>query len=166
MSIVTGELKYYLSGGAANTDPNLSLGGIISTTEVVNNTLHNLFDRVTGAESLAGDTEYRCIYVKNTNATLALVAAFVEINSQTTSPDTSLEIGLGTSAINGTEQTVANENTAPSGITFTAALSTPQTIGDMAAGAFKAIWIKRVVSSSAGAFANDTTIVNFQGETV
>ena len=34
MAIVAGDLKIYLSGGAGNSDPNASLGGIISSTEV------------------------------------------------------------------------------------------------------------------------------------
>ena len=31
------DLKWYLSGGVSNTDPNLSLGGVVSTTPVIGN---------------------------------------------------------------------------------------------------------------------------------
>ena len=37
--IETTDIKIYLSGGATNTDPNASLGGIISSTELVDNNL-------------------------------------------------------------------------------------------------------------------------------
>jgi hypothetical protein len=59
-------IVFRLSGGAGNTDPAASLGGVMSSTAVGSNTL---FDTVSAAEALSGDTEYRCYYVKNTNAT-------------------------------------------------------------------------------------------------
>lgn len=68
MAIVDADVKFFLSGGAGNSDPNASLGGVMSSTEVVDNTLHNLFDYVSGTEAGAGDTEYRAIYLKNTNS--------------------------------------------------------------------------------------------------
>jgi hypothetical protein len=42
----------------------------------------------------------------------------VWISSNTPASDTQIAIGVGTAAVNGTEQTVANESTAPSGVTF------------------------------------------------
>ena len=48
------------------------------------------------------------------------------IASNTPSADTTIEIALGSSAINGTEQTIANENTAPTGVTFSAPSSLVQ----------------------------------------
>lgn len=71
MSIAASDLKIYLSGGAGNSDPNASLGGVRSTTEVVDDTLHNLFDYVSGTEAGAGDTEYRASYIKNENSVTA-----------------------------------------------------------------------------------------------
>ena len=67
------------------------------------------------------DTEYRCFYVHNAmHATLTMQNSVIWIQSNTTSADTSIEIALGSSAVNGTEQTIANENTAPTGVTFSA----------------------------------------------
>ena len=129
MPITSTDLKFHLSGGAANSDPNAALGGAISTTQIVDATVANLFDNVSSAESAAGDTEYRCFYVKNTHATLTLQAAKVYIQTNTPSADTSAEIGLGTSAVNGTEQTVANESTAPSAVTFSTAAGSGKTHG-------------------------------------
>ena len=120
MPITSTDLKFRLSGGAANSDPNASLGGAKSSTEIGTG-LHNLFDQVGSAETTSGDTEYRCFYVHNAHATLALENAVIYIQSNTPSGDTSVEIAVGSAAVNGTEQTVANESTAPTGVTFSSA---------------------------------------------
>lgn len=57
MPILDEEIKFYLTGGAANDDPNASLGGAISSVEIASGNLHNLFDKVTGDESSAGDVD-------------------------------------------------------------------------------------------------------------
>jgi hypothetical protein len=167
MPITSTDLKFHLSGGAANSDPNAALGGAISTTQIVDATVANLFDNVGSAESAAGDTEYRCFYVKNTHATLTLQAAKVYIQTNTPSADTSAEIGLGTSAVNGTEQTVANESTAPSAVTFSSAAGSGNalSIGNIPAGQHKAIWLKRIVNASAAAYNSDSVIIRVEGDT-
>ena len=167
MPITSTDLKFHLSGGAANSDPNAALGGAISTTQIVDATVANLFDNVSSAESAAGDTEYRCFYVKNTHATLTLQAAKVYIQTNTPSADTSAEIGLGTSAVNGTEQSVANESTAPSGVTFSTAAGSGNalSIGNIPAGQHKAIWLKRIVNAAAAAYNSDSVIIRVEGDT-
>lgn len=165
MPIVAGDIDFRLSGGAANSDVNASLGGAKSSTELVDATLHNLFDQVSGDEAQAGDTEYRCIYVHNNHGTLALQNAEVEIQTDTPNADSDIEIALGTSAVNGTEQSVADESTAPTGVTWESAVSTPLSIGNIPAGEHKAIWIKRVISAAASAYNNDSAVLNVSGET-
>jgi hypothetical protein len=167
MPIVAGDLIERLSGGAANSDPNASLGGAKSSTAVVDNTTHNLWDVVSSAESSAGDTEYRCIYLHNNHGTLTLQNAKVWVQTNTPSTDTSIEISLGTSAINGTEQTVANENTAPSGTSFSTAAGEGNalSIGNIPAGQHKAIWIKRIVGATAAAYNDDSYVLAYAGDT-
>lgn len=167
MPIVANDIKFYLSGGAGNTDVNASLGGAKSSTEITTATLHNLFDQVSSAESSAGDTEYRCIYVENTHGTLTLQNAAAYISSNTPSGDTTLDIGLGTAGIDTQEQTVADESTAPSGVTFSApaTLGAGLSIGNLAAGSYMAIWLRRTVNSSAAAYSNDGATVNVGGDT-
>lgn len=109
MPIINTDIQYRLSGGAANSSAAASLGGAKSTTVVPS----ALFDDVSGAESAAGDIEYRCFYVHNNHGTLALQNAKLFIQANT--PGDRLAVGVGTSAINGTEQTVADEQTAPTG---------------------------------------------------
>lgn len=167
MPIVASDIKERLSGGGGNSDPNASLGGAKSSTEVTDNTTHNLWDVVSSAESSAGDTEYRCIYIHNGHGTLTLQNAAVYINTNTPSADTEVTIGLGTSAINGTEQTVADESSAPSGVTFSTAAGSGNAlaIGNIPAGQHKALWIRRVVSSSAAAANDDSYVLAYTGDT-
>ena len=161
MVIVSIDIQYWLSGGASNSDPALSLGGVKSSTSA-----SNYFDDVSSAEASSGDTEYRCVYVHNAHATLTLIGAKVFIQANTPSSDTDVAIGLGSSAINGTEQTVADESTAPTGVSFSAptTFAGGLAIGDLAAGAHKAVWVRRTVNAGAAAYADSFTL-RVQGDT-
>lgn len=167
MPILSTDIDYHLSGGAANSDPNASLGGVISANQIVDAGLHNLFDIVSSAEASAGDNEYRCFYVKNNHGSLTLLNAKIWVQVESPSGDTDEEIGLGTSAINGTEQTVADEQTAPAGVTFAQANGegAALAIGDIPPGEHKAIWVKRAVSAAAAAANNDGPTFRVGGDT-
>lgn len=167
MAIVAADIDFRLSGGASNSDVNASLGGAKSSVEIVDATVQNLFDNVSGAESEAGDTEYRCFYVHNSHATLSMQNAVAWIQTNTPSTSTTVDIGAGTAAINATEQTVANESTAPTGVTFVAAANEGAAIslGTIPAGQHKAIWIRRTVSASAAAYDNDGATIRIKCET-
>lgn len=166
--IQASDIKYYLSGGATNTNPNASLGGAISTKELVDDTLHNLFAKVGAAEALAGSTKYRALYIKNTNvASLAFQDIVAYISSQTTSGDTSIEISVATEGADATIQTIINEDTAPTGQTYISAVGVAegQGLGDLAAGSYRGVWIKRVVNAGATAYGSDTATIGVRGET-
>jgi len=167
MAIVAGDLKIYLSGGAGNSDPNASLGGIISSTEVTDNTTHNLFDQVSGTESLAGDTEYRGVYLKNTHGSLTLQNTKIYISSNTGSSDTTIDIALDGGATNATMETLSDESTAPSGETFTAPTTYAGglSIGSLAAGEKKGLFIRRTVNASAAAVNDDAVTIKYDGDT-
>ena len=162
MAIISTDIVYRLSGGAANSDQNASLGGAKSSTAAS----ASIYDDVTSAEASSGDTEYRCIYVHNNHGTLTYLGSKVWIQTNTPSADTDVAIGLGTSAVNGTEQTVADENTAPSGVTFSAPTSFAGglSIGDIPAGQHKAVWIRRTINAGAAA-ASDSFTLRVQGDT-
>lgn len=162
MPIISTDIKYRLSGGAANSDPSASLGGAKSSVDAGS----NYFDDVSSAEASAGDVEYRCVYVHNNHGSLTLQGAKIWIQTQTPSASTDVAIGLGTSAINATEQTVGNESTAPSGVSFSAPSSFAGglTIGDIPNGQHKAVWIRRTVNAGA-ASASDSFTLRTQGDT-
>lgn len=161
MAIISTDIQYRLSGGAGNSDPAASLGGAKSSV-----TATNYFDDVSSAEATSGDVEYRCIYVHNNHGTLTLIGSKIWIQTNTPSSDTTVDIGLGTSAVNAVEQTVVDEQTAPSGVSFSApnSFAGGLSIGDIPAGQHKAIWVRRTINAAAAAFADSFTI-RIQGDT-
>lgn len=169
MAIATGDLEYRLSGGAANTDPNAALGGAMGTAAgavITDNVANNLWDDVTGDEAAAGDVEYRGYYVKNKHATLTWQAVKHWISSLTSSADTEFDVALAAEAVNTSMATIANESTAPATVTFTRPTTKAGglSIGDIPAGQFKGLWIRRTVNASAAAV-DDTGTVRSEGDT-
>lgn len=162
MAIVSGDILYKLSGGSGNSNPDASLGGIISSTTAGT----NVFDDVGSAEATAGDIEYRCLYVLNNHASLTYLGAKIWIQTNTPSADTTVAIGLGTAGLNTTEQTVANENTAPTSVTFSSPtdFTGGLTMGDIPFGQRYAFWIRRTVTAGAAGAADSFTI-RIQGDT-
>lgn len=166
MAILTTDIKTYISWGASNTDVDESLWGIISSTEIVDDTLNNLFDDVTGAEHAAGDINYRCIYVKNDSA-LTAYDVRVYISSNTTATDDTINIGkdlawAGNGSTTWVADTIANEDTAPDPeVTFTTADSYVNaiTLWTMTAWQVYWVWIKRIVSAwSTSQESNEATL--------
>lgn len=128
------------------------LGGAVSTIASGS----ALFDDVLAAESTAGRTEYRCEYIQN-NTGKIIKGAVLWLSANTPSPGTVVNAGLGTSGFNGTEQTVASETTAPTGVTFKLADTKANgvALGDIPVGARTAVWYRRVVSAGAAAMQGD-----------
>lgn len=168
MPIVAADLLIRLSGGSGNTDPNLSLGGVMSTsTTVTDNTTHNLFDVVSGSESLPGDIEYRACYLLNNHGSLTAQATAIYISSNTTSADTSLDIALAGEGVNVTMETVGTEGTAPAGETFSApsTYATGLVMGNITFGQRYGFWVRRTVNAAAAAANDDTAILKFDCDT-
>jgi hypothetical protein len=157
MTILATQIKLFRSTGG--------LGGAITATEIVSNTLHNLFDIVSSTESRDGDTEYRCFYVRNTNTSFTLQNATIQLVSDTPSAGTQMAIGLDGAAIGTSGQTVADEGTAPIGVTFNATEGVELTIGNIPPNSFKAVWIRRVVLAGTAAAASDAATLRVTGET-
>lgn len=174
MPVLSADIKYKLAttaGSAGNTlagTPGGSLGKYMSTTEITDDTLHNLFDAVTGDENALSDVEYRCVFVHNTSAS-TWTAPILWVDSET-SGGASVAVGIDPTAASAAGAapvqavTVANEGTAPAGVTF----STPTTkgtgiaVGDLAAGQCRAFWIRRTAANSA-ALANDGAVFAVEG---
>jgi hypothetical protein len=163
MPIVSSDIKYRLSGGAANADQNAALGGAKSSTEAS----ASLFDNVSSGEAAAGDVEYRCFYVHNNHGTLTMLSAVLWIQANTPSAETTLDVALGTSAVNATEQTIADESTAPSGVTWVPAVNEAGAIalGDIPPGQHRAVWVRRTVDAAAAA-SNDTATLRTKCDTL
>ena len=174
MAIVASDIVYRLSVAAAAGDttagtPATSLGDQVSTTAITTAQLNNVFDDVSGAESAAGDVEYRCIFVLNNHGSLTLTNATVEVLSQTAGGG-SIDIATDNIAVSakgsGSAQaaTVANESTAPSGVSAFGA--GPLALGDLGPGQVKGIWLRRTVSAGAGAVDPDGVVIRVNGDTL
>lgn len=193
MSVLSTDIKYYLTGaandGGVQASPSASLGGYRSSTEISSGQVGNLWDNVGSAEASAGDTEYRCICVKNTaaetlfNVVLWLQAeidpdgiqqfAFVietpqtadltDGNAQTIS-DEEEEPSVNTTDHNGTGSGISAWSTATS-----KALGTSPEQGahddDLDAGEIIFIWIRRVISAGAPARSNLSGTIRCEGDT-
>ncbi len=167
MPIVPDDIKFFLSGGVSNSNPNASLGGSISNTQIVNDALHNLFDRVSANESKTGDTEYRAFYVKNDHGSLTWRDVVVWIKTNTPAGD-AVQIGKEPSGGSG-KQTIASEKTAP-GSPVIAFVDAPTrgaglTLGDIGPGAVYMIWVKRIVPAGTQVFDNNYFEIQVSGET-
>lgn len=167
MAITASDLEFYLSGGSSNTDPNASLGGVISTTAITNSSDNNLFDDVSGDEADSGDTEYRGIYLKNNHGSLTLQSSVVWFSSNTTSADDTLNMALAGEGLNATMETIANESTAPSGESFSAPASKGAglSVGNVPTGQRYGLWLQRVVNASASATNANAATISWEGDT-
>lgn len=174
MPIVAGDIDFHLSGGTGNSDPNASLGGDQSNTEIVDATVENLFDNVSGDEGAAGDIEYRCMFVKNNHGSLTLEGATIwKISPVPATDDENLvEFGLDLSGVTVQGSTdlpeeIANESSAPAGIVFTEPLTKGDglLIGDIPAQSVAAIWIKRTIVAGAQARNAFATVIRVEGDT-
>jgi hypothetical protein len=177
MPISSTDIKYKYSvktGAAGNSTVGTaagSLGKYISTTEITDNVLNNLFDDVTGDENAASDVEYRCIFVHNAHATLALQNAVVWLSAETAGgANAAIAVdGVAASAIGSASpqaDEVTDESTAPSGESF----SSPTTkgaglsVGTLNAGQCRAVWVRRTATNSA-ALDNDGVTIRVEGDT-
>ena len=165
MPITASEIEYRLSGGAANTSPDAALGGAMSTAGgglITSGALNNLFDNVSGAEASAGDVEYRGIYIRNTHGSLTWQDVKVWVKTLTSSAGTELDIALADEGVNVAMETIADETTAPTGPTFTRPTSkgTGLDAGDIPAGQFKGVWIRRTIPAGASATASESVGLN------
>ena len=148
-----------------------SLGKYISTTQITDATLHNLFDVITGDENAASDVEYRCIFVHNAHATLTWQTPVVWLSAETAGgANIAIAIdGIAASAIGATPaqaDEVANEGTAPTGEAFSSPTTkaTGLALADLPAGQCRAIWLRRTATNSA-ALDNDDVTIRVEGDT-
>lgn len=166
MAVGPGDIQLWLSGGTSNTQTAGCLGGARSTAAQVGSDVNgNLYDIVTADQANQGVTEYRCVYIRNndSNENWTNVKYWIESGS---SGGDKISIAVGTSAINGTEQTIANDKTSPTGVTWseTSSYSAGLVIGTLTPGQHKAVWTRRVVPADCQAEANVYFAIRFEGK--
>lgn len=153
------------AGDTTSSTGATSLGDQVSTT-AMGTSLHSLFDVITGSENAASTTDYRCVFILNNHATLTAYSVKVYLTGAV-SGGADLTIALDNIAISakgsGSAQaaTIANETTAPSGVGSFSAPSTDGTglsVGDLAPGQVKGIWLKRVAANTGPVSADGATL--------
>lgn len=166
--------KFSVAAAAGNTTAGTaagSLGDQISTTQITDASLNNLFDDITGDENAASEAEYRGYFVHNAHATLSWQNVVVWLSAEVAggavaaiSVDTTgiTTLGSGTAQM----KTIADENTAPATQTFSSPTTkaTGLTVGTIAAGSVQGLWVRRTAANTA-AVNNDGVTVRFEGDT-
>lgn len=166
-SVVSGTAGNTVAAGAAGS----YLGKYVSTTQIVDATLDNLFPDITGDENAASNVDYQCIFIHNNHATLTLQNAVVWLAAIVAgganngiSVDSTAASAVGSASPQAL--TIANKNTAPAGLTF----STPTTksaglaVGNIGPGQVRAIWVQRSATNSAAQNSDGCTI-RVEGDT-
>jgi hypothetical protein len=135
--------SYRLSGGSGNTAPSASLGGGVSSTQAG---VH-LFGDLSNSVRIAGDLEYRLVYVHNDDTADGQVTAYVPTQLES---GRELAIGAPTEAAGATVAAIASRTTAPSGVTFSAPSSAGGgvNLGVIPAGSFRGLWVRLTVTSN------------------
>lgn len=194
MSVQDTDIKYYLTGagsdGGVQADPNASLGGYRSSTEIVTASLNNLFDDISSSEASTGDTEYRCICVKNT--ALETWYNVVTWLYAETDPDNiqqfyfAIETPATADLTDGSAQTIVNESTTPT-VNTTEHNGVGSGISNWSSATVKGsglspnqgdhdddldqseiifIWVKRVITASAPARSGLSQTIRCEGDTL
>ena len=179
MPITSSDIKIRLSiktGSAGNSlaqsDVNASLGKYISTTNVTDNTANNLFDDISGDENAASTVDYRCIFVYNSHSTLTYLTPKVWLSSEVAG-GASIAIAIDDIAASdltsGSAQAaeIATETTTPTGVgAFSSPTSkgTGLSLGSLAPGKVRAIWVRRTAANSA-ALNSDGVTIAIEGDT-
>jgi hypothetical protein len=147
-------LFFHLTGGASNTDPDLSLGGV-GSSEVLNTTaLNNLFDNVKPTEIAVGQLiEYRAIDISNDGDAEAHNIEFY----LTDTPNSESTLAIWYDAT-GT-QSIPNETTEPTGASGNWELplvGSKKAFSDLAVSGTYRIWVRRTIDQDADNINEDT----------
>lgn len=151
--VATDLTAFFAGNGDALEDRVLNLGGDIGVNEIVTSLLYNFAPDAD--RSLIGNPGgprgqwalYYPFYLKNKHPTQTIVNVKIWIYRAMSDPNLAIAIGFDPAGKNGVAQTIADQTTAPTGVTFkspfTETSSTVLTIPVFAAGDKQAIWIKQ-----------------------
>jgi len=176
---------YYTHTASGPSDNTLSLGGTINANTITSGQDENVFDDVTGAESESGESHYRAIGLKNTNASFKYLnySAWILGYKRAGSGADTIYFGLERSTIGGAGtsiQVIADEytspntayfETSPSGKAWIVEGSPSETITpssntlDNAGESWVGIWFWRTIPAGASAYSGRACTLKFRGET-
>ena len=177
MAVVSADIKKRLStqsGAAGNSTastPAASIGKYMSTTDIDDATVENIFSNITAAEAAAGKTVYRCFFVYNAHASQSWDSVKVWMDSQTVGGG-DVTVGLdpaGAVTYNqaGAQAAVpTNDTTAPASVSFSAPTSEGAALSLGSIGALKcyAVWLRLVVPADVSSINLDNVIIKVKGQ--
>lgn len=140
----TAEGKNYLGGTLVTGN-----SGIFNPNMVTTNAI---FDKILKSENIAGTEDYRCLYFVNDFTNQTIYEPTLQITS---TQDSNAIFTAGMVSNKGVvAQSITNETTAPTSITF-AATTTPTNLikgsdNQLLPGEFVAFWFKRKASNTSG----------------
>lgn len=171
MTVINTDIKIRYSVGTGSAGNSVagtrdaSLGKYMSTTDMTAPP-NAIWDDVSSAEASAGDTEYRCHFIYNAHATDSAPNVTVSINTEISGGgatsigvDATAASAIGSAAAQAVGP-VTDENTAPSGVTF----GSSATIGTLAAGTCRAVWVRRIVGASTAGIVGDGFTYHVAGD--
>ena len=178
MPIATKDIQFYLSvpnarqGWRMTSIPAQSLGGYVSATPLnMSVPLNNLFDDVTGEQNEAGRVDYRCIFIRNSHATLTLRDARIWIEPFA---GAAAMVLVGVDPIGVTKQDIVARQAAivsspleaPGGVTFYRPVSKAIALllGNLISGNVCAVWVQRSIHN-VEPVDNDGFVFRVVGET-
>jgi len=147
---------FTLTGGAANSDPNASLGGDGSSEIISTTPLHNLFYTVSPPDITGSNyITYRAIDILNNgDATAKLVEFYC---TDTVNAESVIAIWYEAAP----SQSIVDEDTEPIGASWSLPLVGSRTsIADIAAAARARIWIRRTVDQDADNLIDDEAVLH------
>lgn len=167
MPVIAQDIRFYA------TDNSFLGGNIDAANEVPDAQLHALFDPVLSSEVQAGMTDYRCVFIANISSTDTLLNAGVYLDRVPTNPGVDIQLGLGAANAGQPEPTIVDENTAPASVTFSAADSVANAISlgnlamdGIAQNGYRALWIRRTVTTAATPAASESFSMTVFGDTI
>ena len=132
-------------------------GGTIDTaSEITDDTLNNVFDDVSDAERIAGDTDYRKIFFRNENADdYSGPKVWIETNTPAAGDEVFIALGTADDVLSAA---TAYDYYQPTSKAHADVLE-PVTIGEDES---FSIWIKRVVTAEADGYENNYFVLKVE----
>ena len=166
MAIVAADIQFLLSSPQAGSGytragvPGNSLGLFAATTQLSLTSLDNLFNDISGAQNAAGQVDYACVFVFNSNTTHAMLNPVAWLPTSLLGPGNTATLAIGAdptppSALGSSlpqAAVIVNPTTAPAGVTTWAAPSSSPggvALPNIPAGSVQAVWIRRTANGTA-----------------
>lgn len=166
--ILTTDIQFLLSAPQAASGytkagtPGNSLGLFVSTTQVSQTLLNNMFSDITGAENAANQVDYTCLFIYNNNADHSMLNPVAWIPTALLGAQNTATFAIGADITtpsvlgSGSAQAavISNPTIAPTGVTTWAAASATYTGGvnlpNIPAKYVAAVWIRRTANGVPG----------------